>query len=87
MDKYFSKCKVFKLEQNYRSTKSILSAADSVIKNNKNQILKTLWTENNDGEQLVLLKCSDEKDEAHQIAKCIQKDIFFYFFTLLYIFL
>ena len=74
-EKYFTKCKTFKLEQNYRSTKSILMAADSVIKNNKNQILKTLWTENNDGEQLVLLKCSDEKDEAYQIAKYIQKEI------------
>jgi len=74
-EKHFSKCKTFKLEQNYRSTKSILMAADSVIKNNKNQILKTLWTENNDGEQLTLLKSSDEKDEAYQIAKCIQKEI------------
>jgi len=74
-EKHYSRCKIFKLEQNYRSTKSILMAADSVIKNNKNQILKTLWTENNDGEKLVLLKCSDEKDEAFQIAKCIQKDI------------
>ncbi len=74
-EKHFAKCKVFKLEQNYRSTKSILMAADSVIKNNKNQILKTLWTENNDGEQCTLLKCSDEKDEAYQIAKYIQKEI------------
>jgi len=74
-ENHYSKCKTFKLEQNYRSTKSILGAADSVIKNNKNQILKTLWTENNDGDKLVLLKCSDEKDEAFQIAKCIQKDI------------
>ena len=74
-EKYFTKCKTFKLEQNYRSTKSILMAADSVIKNNKNQIQKTLWTENNDGEQLILLKCSDEKDEAYQIAKYIQKEI------------
>lgn len=74
-EKHFTKCKTFKLEQNYRSTKSILMAADSVIKNNKNQIQKTLWTENNDGEQLILLKCSDEKDEAYQIAKYIQKEI------------
>ena len=74
-EKHFTKCKTFKLEQNYRSTKCILMAADSVIKNNKNQIQKTLWTENNDGEQLILLKCSDEKDEAFQIAKFIQKEI------------
>ena len=44
-------------------------AADSVIKKNQSQILKTLWTENNDGELLTLIKCSDEKDEAYQIAK------------------
>ncbi len=73
--KDFSKTMTFKLEQNYRSTKHILNAADSVIKNNKNQILKTLWTENNDGEQLSLVRCSDEKDEAFQIAKQIKREI------------
>ena len=44
--KDFPKYKLFKLEQNYRSTKMILKAADSVIKNNKDQLAKTLWTEN-----------------------------------------
>ena len=62
--KDFPKHKIFKLEQNYRSTKTILAAADSVIKNNKEQLIKTLWTENNDGELLTLVKCADEKDEA-----------------------
>ncbi|MFZ0452133.1 MAG: UvrD-helicase domain-containing protein [Ignavibacteriaceae bacterium] len=74
-EKDFPKHQLFKLEQNYRSTKNILAAADSVIKYNKEQIIKTLWTENNDGELLVLLKCSDEKDEAYQIAKYIKQDI------------
>ena len=74
-EKDFPKHKLFKLEQNYRSTKNILAAADSVIKNNKEQIIKTLWTENNDGDLLVLLKCSDEKDEAYQIAKYIKQEI------------
>jgi DNA helicase-2/ATP-dependent DNA helicase PcrA len=74
-EKDFPKHKIFKLEQNYRSTKNILAAADSIIKNNKSQIVKTLWTENNDGEQLTLLKCSDEKDEAFQIAKYIKQEI------------
>lgn len=72
--KDFSKVKVFKLEQNYRSTGLILKAADSVIKNNKDQLQKTLWTENEDGEQLVLLKCADEKDEAAQITKFIKQE-------------
>ena len=55
--------------------KLILSAADSVIKNNKSQVKKTLWTENNDGEQLTLIRCADEKDEAFQLAKYIKKEI------------
>lgn len=74
-EKDYPKHKLFKLEQNYRSTKIILKAADSVIKNNASQIIKTLWTENNDGEALTLIKCSDEKDEAYQIAKSIKNEI------------
>ncbi|MBI2419588.1 MAG: UvrD-helicase domain-containing protein, partial [Ignavibacteriales bacterium] len=58
----FAKCKTFRLERNYRSTKSILGAADSIIKNNKNQIPKTLWTEN-------------EEDEAYQVARIIKEEI------------
>ena len=73
--KDFPKQKLFKLQQNYRSTKTILNAADSVIKNNAGQIKKTLWTENNDGELLTLIKCADEKDEAYQIAKHIKHEI------------
>lgn len=71
----FNGCKVFRLEQNYRSTKTILAAADSVIKNNSEQIHKTLWTENDNGEQLTLIRCSDEKDEAFQVSKLIKKEI------------
>lgn len=74
-EKDFTKAKIFRLEQNYRSTKLILKAADSVIKNNNNQIVKTLWTENDEGEELVLIRCSDEKDEAFQIAKNIKNEI------------
>ena len=74
-EKDFPKSKIFRLEQNYRSTKLILAAADSVIKNNKDQIVKTLWTENNDGEKLILVRCSDEKDEGHRITKLIKEEI------------
>jgi DNA helicase-2/ATP-dependent DNA helicase PcrA len=74
-EKDFTNTKVFRLEQNYRSTQNILTAADSVIKNNPDQIAKTLWTENDTGEQLTLVRCSDEKDEAFQIAKQIKKEI------------
>lgn len=67
--KEFSKAKTFPLQKNYRSTKNILAAADSVIKRNENQLEKTLFTDNEDGELLTLVKCTDEKDEALQIAK------------------
>jgi DNA helicase-2/ATP-dependent DNA helicase PcrA len=73
--KDYPKQKTFRLEQNYRSTKTILQAADSVIKNNKDQLVKTLWTNNTDGEKLFVVKCADEKDEAHQIAKYIKQEI------------
>ena len=73
--KDFNGAKIFRLEQNYRSTKTILAAADSVIKNNSGQIPKTLWTENNDGELITLIRATDEKDEAYQITKKIKKEI------------
>jgi len=73
--KDYPKHKIFRLEQNYRSTKIILQAADSIIKNNKEQLVKTLWTENNDGEKLSVIKCADEKDEALQIARHIKREI------------
>ncbi len=73
--KDFKGSKIFRLEQNYRSTKMILAAADSVIKNNTGQIQKTLWTQNNDGEELTIMRASDEKDEAFQISKRIKKEI------------
>ncbi len=63
---------LFRLEQNYRSTRKILEAADCVIKRNKEQIKKTLWTDNEDGEKIVLLECRDEKDEGQQIIKNIE---------------
>ncbi|NOX66165.1 MAG: UvrD-helicase domain-containing protein [Chlorobi bacterium] len=74
-EKDFSKTKVFRLEQNYRSTKMILRASDSVIVNNPGQIPKTLWTENEEGEKLSIMRCTDEKDEAYRISKQIKKEI------------
>jgi len=74
-EKDFDKTKVFRLEQNYRSTKMILKASDSVIANNTDQIPKTLWTENEEGEKLSLIRCTDEKDEAYRISKQIKKEI------------
>lgn len=71
----FSDCKIFRLEQNYRSTKSILAAADHLIKNNRHQIQKNLWTENQQGETVRLLICDDDKDEGEQTVKHIQYEI------------
>ncbi len=67
--------KVFRLEQNYRSTKTILAAADSVIKNNRNQIQKTLWTDNPPGEKITVIEADDDKAEGVQIAQKIQENI------------
>lgn len=64
-------CKVVKLEQNYRSTKNILAAADSVIKHNKNQLPKHLWTENDDGEKIYLMKLQNDRVEAKNVVDII----------------
>ncbi len=61
------------LEQNYRSTKAILKAADSVIKNNSKQLEKTLWTDKDFGETITVLENFDERDEANRIAKYINE--------------
>jgi DNA helicase-2/ATP-dependent DNA helicase PcrA len=60
--------KIIKLEQNYRSTKNILRAADELIKCNKNKTEKSLWTENSDGHPIQIYQALNEKDEAEFIA-------------------
>jgi len=61
----------FKLEQNYRSTKNIVSAANSIIKNNKNQIFKEIWTENDEGNKIQLIKASTDNEEGNLVANSI----------------
>ena len=63
-EKDYPQAKVVLLEENYRSTKTILQAANDVIKNNKNRRPKNLWTQNADGEQIVYYRANDEQDEA-----------------------
>lgn len=63
----FSEANVVRLEQNYRSTKKILRLADSIIKNNRDQLDKSLWTDNPDGDDIVLLEALTERDEAQKI--------------------
>lgn len=60
--------KVFKLEQNYRSTQTILEAAGSVIAFNENQIQKRLWTENGQGEPVQICSCPTDRHEAQWVA-------------------
>lgn len=60
------------LEQNYRSTKAILKAADSIIKRNSKQLDKTLWTDNDMGDTITVLDNYDERDEANRVANYIQ---------------
>lgn len=67
--------KIFRLEQNYRSTKTILAAADDVIKNNRQRIDKTLWTENHDGEKVRVLTLRDEREEGEEVVRLIQREM------------
>ena len=69
----FDNVKVFKLEQNYRSSKNILSLANNVISNNKERLEKRLWTEKDDGLPPVVYSAFDERDEALFVATEIEK--------------
>ena len=71
----FKGAKIIRLEQNYRSTKNILNAANSVISNNTVRKGKTLWTENPEGEKIELHTCEDERDEARFIAQTIMDGV------------
>jgi DNA helicase II / ATP-dependent DNA helicase PcrA len=65
--------KVVKLEQNYRSTKSILNVANEVIGNNKGQIEKKLFTDNDQGEKIKLVRTMTDNDEGKMVADTIQE--------------
>jgi DNA helicase-2/ATP-dependent DNA helicase PcrA len=64
---------LFKLEQNYRSTKNIVNASNSIISNNKEQIEKEIWTDNGTGNLITLLQCSDERDEGNKVTESIMQ--------------
>lgn len=63
--------KIFKLEQNYRSTQNIVNAANSIIANNKEQIQKNVWTNNDEGEKIKLIRAGSDKEEGLMIADSI----------------
>ncbi len=71
--KDYDDVKVVKLEQNYRSTRSILHVANEVIRNNKGQIEKVLFTENAEGEKIKLVRTMTDNDEGKYVADSIQE--------------
>lgn len=69
--KDFPGAKVYKLEQNYRSTTSILKAANNVIKNNSNRNEKNLWSDINDDNSIEYYEAYSDRDEASQVARAV----------------
>lgn len=71
----YPEAKVVLLEENYRSTKTILQAANEVINNNKKRRPKKLWTQNADGENIVHHRSGDEREEANFVAGQINHEL------------
>lgn len=81
--------KIFKLEQNYRSTQTIVEAANSVIQKNKAQLPKSIWTENEEGNLVELIKAVSDNEEGRLVASSIfeekmQHQLKFSDFVILY---
>ncbi len=74
-EKDYPTAKVVLLEQNYRSTQTILSAANSVIDNNTLRKKKKLWTDNDAGEKIVYYRAETERDETQYIVAKIQEEM------------
>ncbi len=72
-EKDYPDAKVVRLEQNYRSTKTILAIASSLIAHNTQRKKKDLWTENDDGHKAKLFLCQDEHDEAKTVTEELKK--------------
>tara|TARA_B100000575_G_scaffold98644_1_gene78704 strand:- start:20276 stop:22552 length:2277 start_codon:yes stop_codon:yes gene_type:complete len=73
--KDYEEVKVFKLEQNYRSTKNIVNAANSVINHNKFKLEKTIWTNNEEGEKVIIKKCFSDTEEGKYVANNILETV------------
>jgi DNA helicase II / ATP-dependent DNA helicase PcrA len=70
-EKDYPDLKTFKLEQNYRSTKTIVAAANHIIANNKDQFKKTVFTENEEGQKIKVVKASTDNEEGQKTANSI----------------
>lgn len=73
-EKDYKELKVFKLEQNYRSTQMIVKAANSVILNNRDQLKKDVWTQNDEGDKIRLFRALSDNEEGVMIANTIFQD-------------
>ena len=79
----------YKLEQNYRSTSTIVDAANSIIKHNEKQIKKIVWTKNTNGEKIIVVKTGSDNDEGRLVANTIsdihmQNQAYYKDFAILY---
>ena len=88
-EKNYNATKIIKLEQNYRSTQKILELANAVIKNNKGNVDKKLWTQNDEGTKPKFFQGSDEYDEANYVIsqiKSLKREEYYSYsdFTILY---
>ncbi len=70
-EKDYPDLNVFRLEQNYRSTKNIVSAANSIIVHNKQQLKKEVWTHNDNGEKIQLMRSLSDNEEGNMVANSI----------------
>lgn len=68
LKKDYPDLQIFKLEQNYRSTQNIVNAANSIIANNKKQFKKEIWTQNESGQPIKILKAGSDNEEGRKIA-------------------
>ncbi len=72
LEKHFPEVKIVKLEQNYRSTNTILTAANALIKNNTRRRAKQLWSQKGQGTKILLRACANEDEEATEIVGQIE---------------
>jgi DNA helicase-2/ATP-dependent DNA helicase PcrA len=73
--KDYPDCQTFRLEQNYRSTKSIIGVADELIRQNTNRLKKHLWTDNPVGDPVTVVQCADDQDEALRVVQVVQEEV------------
>ncbi|MFC1551804.1 ATP-dependent helicase [Candidatus Latescibacterota bacterium] len=70
----FKSVRTFRLEQNYRSTEVILKAANGVVKNNTGRMAKKLWTSRKGGDNIQVIECYSDRDEAERVLSSIETE-------------